>query len=80
MSLASAVDRLVEKCVGAKFGGADFPTVWTTILKNNRLVAGRPVQAMEGGEPVLKIRLITNQRLVYGGGRFSLERARPASR
>jgi hypothetical protein len=73
MSLTRAVDSLVEKCVGARFGGADFPTVWTTILKPNSLVVGKPVQAMEGGEPVLKIRLITNQCLVYRDGSFSLQ-------
>jgi len=73
MLLARAVNALVERCVAAKRDGADFPTVWNTILRHNRLVAGQPVQAMEAGEPFLTVLLITNQRLVHRGGSFSLQ-------
>jgi hypothetical protein len=72
MPLARAVDDLVERCIAADFEGADFPTVWNTILKKNRLVAGAPVQALEDGKPILVIPLTTNQHIVYGPGGFAL--------
>jgi hypothetical protein len=72
MPLHRAVDELVEKCIAAKFEGADFPTVWNTILRRSRLVAGTPVQALEDGKPILSIRLTTNQTIVYGPGGYSL--------
>ena len=71
-SLSPAVDELVEKCIAASFEGADFSTVWNTILKKSRLVAGMPVQALKDGKPVLTVRLTTNQTIVYGPGGYSL--------
>jgi hypothetical protein len=70
--LTHAVDELVEKCIAAGFEGADFPTVWNTILKKSRLVAGTPVQALHDGKPVLTVRLTTNQTILYGAGGYSL--------
>jgi hypothetical protein len=70
--LLDAVDHLVERCIAARFDGADFPTVWNTILKKSRLIAGTPVQALRDGEPVLTVRLTTNQHIVYGDGGYSL--------
>ena len=76
MALEAAVDKLREKCSAARQSGADFPTVWNTILKSNRLVASSPVQAIEDGRPVLKVRLANNQYLVFGGNGFSVQSAR----
>ena len=45
----------------------DFPTVWTTLLKNHTLVAGLPQSKVEGIRTVLEIRLITGERLVFDG-------------
>lgn len=72
MPLDAAVEQLVERCIAAKFEGADFPTVWNTILSKSRLVAGRPVQMLDDGKPVLAVRLTTNQMIVYGPGGYSL--------
>ena len=72
MPLHRAVDDLVEKCIAARFEGADFPTVWNTILKKSRLVTGTPVQALEDGKPILRIRLTTNQIILYGPGGYAL--------
>jgi hypothetical protein len=72
MALEDAARRLRERCATAKTDGADFPTIWNTILKSNRLVAGNPVQAMENGRPVLKVRLANNQELICGRDGFSL--------
>ena len=62
----------MKRCASAKAEGADFPTIWNTILKGNTLVIGHPEQALENGAPVLRIRLINNQHLVYGPDGFSL--------
>ncbi len=68
------VDNLLEICSASRAKGTDFPTLWTTLLKNNRLVVGNPIQVHENGQPTLKIRLVTTQFLVYAANRFSLER------
>jgi hypothetical protein len=72
MALEDAAARLKERCAAAKSSGADFPTIWNTILKRNRLVASSPIQAIENGEPVLKVRLANNQELICGRSGFSL--------
>ena len=53
--------------------GADFPTVWNTILKTNRLVLGIPIQALQDGRPVLKIRLTTKKHIVHGPDGYAVE-------
>ena len=75
MALETAVDRLVQRCSAARSSGTDFPTVWNTILKKNRLVAGNPVQAMEDGKPILKVLLASNQYLVCGRDGFCVRKA-----
>jgi hypothetical protein len=55
---------LLKKCTAAKQAGADFPTIWQTILKSHPLVMGPPIQRLEGQEPVLEICLINGQRIV----------------
>jgi hypothetical protein len=72
MPLRPAVEQLLERCASAKADGADFPTIWNTILKGNRLVVRHPVQALENGNPVLRVRLLNNQHLVYGPDGFSI--------
>jgi hypothetical protein len=58
-------DDLVCACLVAKARGADFPTIWTSILKAHPLVAGIPVQTITEARAQLEIRLVTGQRLVY---------------
>jgi hypothetical protein len=58
--LAALCTELVRK-------GNDFPTVWATVLKGNALVDGIPQSKHEGERPVLEIRLITGERLVFDG-------------
>jgi len=68
--------NLVERCTEAAHG-ADFPTVWHTVLKRDPLVAGIPRQRMAGAKSVLEVPLITGQCILYDGDlrRFSLEGA-----
>ena len=66
---------LVEKCTRARRQGADFPTVWHTLLKGCPLVAGIPRQRFAGARSLLEIPLVTGHCLVYDGGadEFTLE-------
>jgi hypothetical protein len=66
------VQHLVDACMAARARGADFPTVWHEILKNNPLVASIPIQAIENGVPVLKVRLVTGKELVFGPAGYSV--------
>jgi hypothetical protein len=56
-----------ERCTELVRNGNDFPTVWNTVLKRNALVDGFPHSQMEGTEPVLEIRLVTGERLIFHG-------------
>jgi hypothetical protein len=56
--------NLLNECTAAKKAGADFPTIWQTILKPHPLVMGPPVQRLEGSEAVLEVSLINGQRIV----------------
>jgi hypothetical protein len=57
---------LVLKCTALARTGADFPTVWDTVLKRHALVAGSPTQIFDDEmRPQLKIGLINGQRLIY---------------
>jgi hypothetical protein len=66
---------LVKSCNDARGRGADFPTVWHTVLKGHPLVAGIPRQRMNGSIFLLEIPLITGHCLVYDGesSDFSLQ-------
>ena len=66
---------LVQKCMQACQGGADFPTVWHTVLKGSALVTGIPRQRFEGTRSLLDVPLITGHCLVYDGDsrEFSLQ-------
>ena len=65
---------LAQQCTELVRGGNDFPDIWTTMLKRHPLVDGIPQSKMLGGRAVLKIRLITGERLLFDGDarRFSL--------
>jgi hypothetical protein len=52
---------LLNLCRVAATGGADFPTVWHTVLKPHGLVIGPPIQHPDG----LEIRLITGSHIRY---------------
>ena len=51
--------ELIENCEGA-----DFPTVWQTLLRRHSLVVGPPIQGIESGPVCLKIPLISSQWLI----------------
>jgi hypothetical protein len=67
--------NLVQRCTKANGQGADFPTVWHTVLKTDPLVKGIPRQRTVGARSLLEIPLVTGQSLLYDGDRrqFSLE-------
>jgi hypothetical protein len=58
---------LARLCTELVRKGTDFPTVWSSLLKGHTLVAGIPQSKMEGGRPVLEVRLITGERFVFDG-------------
>ena len=60
--------KLTAACLAAATGGADFPTVWRTVLKGHPDVAGPPIQRMEGTVALLEIPLVTGERIVVGPG------------
>ena len=58
-------DQLVRRCVAVMDEGADFPTLWDTVLRRHSLVVGPPIQRIEGGRAWLRIPLVTNQWFVF---------------
>jgi hypothetical protein len=66
--LATTAERLTAACLAAASTGADFPTVWRTVLKGHAAVTGRPVQRLDGTSTFLEIPLITGERIVFGPG------------
>jgi hypothetical protein len=67
--------NLLTRCVRANSRGADFLTVWHTVLKKDPLVVGTPRQRLEGATSLLAIPLITGQWIIYDSDlkQFSLE-------
>jgi len=57
-----AVSELLESCAAARREGADFPTIWNTLLAKHPMVADLPWST--GG--LLSIPLITGDQLVFG--------------
>ncbi len=57
--------ELLLACENASREGADFPTVWDTVLRRHPLVIGPPVQIHHDDQPHLEIPLLTGRRLVY---------------
>lgn len=70
--MTNIVVRLLNTCDSERSKGADFPTIWTTVLKGHPYVAGMPVQDKDENGPVLKIPLITGQLLLFSSSGFSL--------
>ena len=60
--------QLLAAVRAAAEGGADFPTIWNTILRRHPLVAGSPVQRIDGTTALLDVPLILGRRLVVGPG------------
>lgn len=72
--LGQAARNLAELCTELMRKGNDFPTVWATTLKSHPLVGGIPESKLEGKRPVLEIRLVTGELLVFDSDskRFNL--------
>ena len=66
---------LATLCTELVRNGNDFPTVWSTHLKSNKLVDGIPHSKLDGTRPVLEVHLITGERLMFDADRkkFSLK-------
>ena len=64
----SAADELLDACRAASERGEDFPTIWQTILKSHPMVAGSPVQRLDGPDARLEIQLLSGERLLVGPG------------
>ncbi|GLS18528.1 hypothetical protein GCM10007874_15450 [Labrys miyagiensis] len=56
---------LLMQCLVSAEQGADFPTVWETILRRHPLITGVPLQTYRNSRPLLEIHLITHQNLIY---------------
>jgi hypothetical protein len=61
---ASTARGLIRECEDASRGGADFPTIWHTIIKRHPLVRSVPIQRLNGSETYLEVPLITGQSLI----------------
>lgn len=72
MRSKGSVGELLRACEAAREEGADFPTVWDSILRRHPMVIGPPVQRIKGGEAMLEIPLITGQRLVHGAHGYAV--------
>ena len=69
--MAETANDLALKCTAAARDGADFSTVWDTMLKGHALVIGPPIQTFDDEErPQLEIQLINGQRLVYKSSEY----------
>ena len=55
---------LVGQCRDAMGRGADFPTLWHTVIKAHPAVSGVPIQRCEGGRVYLEIPLLRGDWLV----------------
>ncbi len=56
---------LLERCAAAKADGADFPTIWHTILRRDPRVAGSPIQMTDGEHTWLEVPLTSGHRLKH---------------
>lgn len=57
--------ELATRCTDMLRKGEDFPTVWSAVLKRHDLVRGAPESKLNNGRPVIEIRLITGERLIF---------------
>jgi hypothetical protein len=63
---------LLNLCNAARQDGADFPTIWKGMLKDNRIVAGMPASRSTPFGPLLEVPLTTGEQLEFGPHGFSL--------
>lgn len=57
--------HLIQRCRDALSNGADFPTIWHTILKGHSTVSGLPIQGVDdSGKTFVEIPLIGGQSLI----------------
>jgi len=64
--LPTPTEELLAACLAAARAGADFPTIWHTILRRHPIVAGTPVQRIDGTTALLEVPLLFGHRLVVG--------------
>jgi hypothetical protein len=57
--------QLLSRCLMASRNGADFPSIWHSVLKGHTLVVGPPVNSVRAGHITLEVPLITGQRLLF---------------
>jgi hypothetical protein len=66
--VVTTADELLSACMAAAGKGADFPVVWTSILKGHHFVAGLPIQSVVGKTPVLQVPLLSGEAIIVGPG------------
>lgn len=66
--MVTTADKLLRACLAAAGDGADFPAVWSSILKGHDFVAGLPVQSVVGETPVLQVPLLSGEAIIVGPG------------
>lgn len=64
--------QLLEACRLAHREGKDFPTIWRTVLRPNRLVIGLPGHEIIDGEAQIVVSLGTGQKLLSRPNGFEL--------
>jgi hypothetical protein len=70
--MIDSAEELARQCNEAHAEGADFPTIWRTLLSTHPWICGIPRQARRDGEPVLEAGLVTGQSLLFGSDGFTL--------
>ena len=70
--MIDSAEELTRLCNEAHAQGADFPTIWRTVLSTHPWICGLPRQVRMDGEPVLEAGLLTGQRVLFRSGGFTL--------
>ena len=65
--------QLLEACRRAQREGHDFPTIWRSVLRPNRLVIGLPGHEIINGEACIVISLSNGRRLLSRANAFDLD-------
>jgi hypothetical protein len=75
--MQQTADSLVQACTQAAREGAEFATIWDSILKGHSMVASPPIETFDDEQPHLEIRLRNGFWLRYcaRSNDFSLRRA-----
>lgn len=64
--------ELLQSCIRERDRGADFPTIWRTVLRPNSLVIGLPGHEVVDGEACIVVNLTTGRQLLVRAHGFSL--------